>query len=79
MSEWVADTLAAMTLDEKIGQMTQANHRALIAESDIAEYARGSSGEPTQGAGAVAMLLKTAAASRMEALLKTPFIFRSRA
>lgn len=32
--------------------------RAIVVCSDIAEYARGSSGEPTQGAGAVAMLLE---------------------
>jgi beta-glucosidase len=38
----VADCLAQMTLDEKIGQMTQANHRALVSESDIADYTLGS-------------------------------------
>jgi beta-glucosidase len=43
-----------MTLDEKIGQMTQVNHRALMAETDIAEYALGSllaggGGSPTTG------------------------------
>lgn len=32
---------------------------AIAVSADIAEYARGSSGEPTQGAGAVAMLLET--------------------
>jgi len=32
--------------------------RAIVVTSDIAEYARGSTGEPTQGAGAVAMLLE---------------------
>ena len=31
--------------------------KAIVVCADIAEYARGSSGEPTQGAGAVAMLL----------------------
>ena len=31
---------------------------AIVISADIAEYARGSSGEPTQGAGAVAMLLE---------------------
>ena len=31
--------------------------KAIVVASDIAEYARGSSGEPTQGAGAVAMLV----------------------
>ena len=36
------DCLEQMTLDEKIGQMTQVNHRALISESDIADYALGS-------------------------------------
>jgi beta-glucosidase len=38
----VADCLAKMTLDEKIGQMTQANHLALSADDDIAELALGS-------------------------------------
>jgi hydroxymethylglutaryl-CoA synthase len=33
--------------------------QAIVVSADIAEYARGSSGEPTQGAGAVAMLLET--------------------
>lgn len=33
--------------------------RAIVVSADIAEYARGSSGEPTQGAGAVAMLLES--------------------
>lgn len=32
--------------------------QAIAVSADIAEYARGSSGEPTQGAGAVAMLLE---------------------
>lgn len=31
---------------------------AIVVAADIAEYARGSSGEPTQGAGAVAMLVE---------------------
>ncbi|MDH3638688.1 MAG: hydroxymethylglutaryl-CoA synthase, partial [Gammaproteobacteria bacterium] len=31
---------------------------AIVVSADVAEYARGSSGEPTQGAGAVAMLLE---------------------
>ena len=34
------------------------NRCAIVISADIAEYARGSSGEPTQGAGAVAMLLE---------------------
>ena len=34
--------------------------QAIVVCSDIAEYARGSSGEPTQGAGAVAMLVEEA-------------------
>jgi beta-glucosidase len=38
----VEDCLAQMTLDEKIGQMTQVNHRALFDDSDIAEFALGS-------------------------------------
>jgi hydroxymethylglutaryl-CoA synthase len=36
------------------------DRQAIVVSADIAEYARGSSGEPTQGAGAVAMLLETA-------------------
>lgn len=32
--------------------------QAIVVCADIAEYARGSSGEPTQGAGAIAMLLE---------------------
>lgn len=35
-----------------------AGRQAIVVAVDIAEYARGSSGEPTQGAGAVAMLLE---------------------
>ncbi len=35
-----------------------AGSKAIVVCADIAEYARGSSGEPTQGAGAVAMLLE---------------------
>ncbi|AWN16361.1 hydroxymethylglutaryl-CoA synthase family protein [Salinisphaera sp. LB1] len=35
-----------------------AARKAIVVCSDIAEYERGSSGEPTQGAGAVAMLLE---------------------
>jgi len=35
-----------------------AGGQAIVVCADIAEYARGSSGEPTQGAGAVAMLLE---------------------
>ncbi len=35
-----------------------AGSQAIVVSADIAEYARGSSGEPTQGAGAVAMLLE---------------------
>ncbi len=33
--------------------------QAIVVSADVAEYARGSSGEPTQGAGAVAMLLES--------------------
>ena len=36
------------------------DRQAIVVSADIAEYARGSSGEPTQGAGAVAMLLEAA-------------------
>jgi len=36
-----------------------ADKLAIVVCADIAEYARGSSGEPTQGAGAVAMLLES--------------------
>jgi hydroxymethylglutaryl-CoA synthase len=35
-----------------------ADRLAIVAAADIAEYARGSSGEPTQGAGGVAMLVE---------------------
>jgi len=35
-----------------------AGGQAIVVCADIAEYARGSSGEPTQGAGAVAMLIE---------------------
>ena len=35
-----------------------AGGQAIVVCADIAEYARGSSGEPTQGAGAIAMLLE---------------------
>lgn len=35
-----------------------ANRQAIVVCADIAEYERGSTGEPTQGAGAVAMLLE---------------------
>jgi len=35
-----------------------AGSKAIVVCADIAEYARGSTGEPTQGAGAVAMLLE---------------------
>ncbi len=35
-----------------------AGSQAIVVCADIAEYSRGSSGEPTQGAGAVAMLLE---------------------
>lgn len=35
-----------------------ANSKAIVVSADIAEYERGSTGEPTQGAGAVAMLLE---------------------
>ncbi len=38
----VQDCLAQMTLDEKIGQMTQASHLALASDSDIATYGLGS-------------------------------------
>lgn len=34
------------------------DRQAIVVSADIAEYARGSSGEPTQGAGAAAMLLE---------------------
>jgi len=36
-----------------------AGRKAIVIAADIAEYALGSSGEPTQGAGAVAMLVET--------------------
>ncbi|MBI80236.1 MAG: hydroxymethylglutaryl-CoA synthase [Pseudomonadota bacterium] len=45
------NALRYLTLDNS-------NNCAIVVSADIAEYARGSSGEPTQGAGAVAMLLE---------------------
>jgi beta-glucosidase len=51
----VSQLMANMTLDEKIGQMTQANKSALTATSDIATFALGSllsgGGEGPNGAG----------------------------
>jgi len=38
--------------------LEKADRCAIVVSADIAEYARGSSGEPTQGAGGVAMLLE---------------------
>ncbi|MGW8370264.1 MAG: hydroxymethylglutaryl-CoA synthase, partial [Gammaproteobacteria bacterium] len=38
--------------------LERADRCAIVVSADIAEYARGSSGEPTQGAGGVAMLLE---------------------
>ncbi|MEM6558354.1 MAG: hydroxymethylglutaryl-CoA synthase [Myxococcota bacterium] len=37
-----------------------AGRQAIVVAADVAEYARGSTGEPTQGAGAVAMLVEAA-------------------
>ncbi|MFG1705926.1 glycoside hydrolase family 3 N-terminal domain-containing protein [Nonomuraea sp. M3C6] len=42
IKERVADLLTRMTLDEKIGQMTQAERGALAKQSDIATYLLGS-------------------------------------
>jgi len=53
-----ADCLSRMTLDEKIGQMTQANKNALTTPSDITTYALGSllsgGGEGPNGSGGTA-------------------------
>src|SRR5688572_19782593 len=53
-----ADCLSKMTLDEKIGQMTQANKNALTTPSDISTYFLGSllsgGGEGPNGAGGTA-------------------------
>jgi len=53
-----ADCLSKMTLDEKIGQMTQANKNALTTPSDITSYALGSllsgGGEGPNGSGGTA-------------------------
>jgi hydroxymethylglutaryl-CoA synthase len=38
--------------------LERADRCAIVVSADIAEYARGSSGEPTQGAGAVAILIE---------------------
>ena len=47
------------------GQMEAAadgvGRQAIVVSADIAEYALGSTGEPTQGAGAVAMLVESEA------------------
>jgi beta-glucosidase len=52
------DCLSKMTLDEKIGQMTQANKNALTTPSDITTYALGSllsgGGEGPNGSGGTA-------------------------
>ncbi|MBN1313421.1 MAG: glycoside hydrolase family 3 C-terminal domain-containing protein [Anaerolineae bacterium] len=52
------DCLSKMTLDEKIGQMTQANHSALDSPSDITTYYLGSllsgGGEGPYGSGGTA-------------------------
>jgi beta-glucosidase len=42
IKERVADLLSRMTLEEKVGQMTQAERGALAKQSDIATYALGS-------------------------------------
>ncbi|HEX9332520.1 MAG TPA: glycoside hydrolase family 3 N-terminal domain-containing protein, partial [Anaerolineales bacterium] len=53
-----ADCLSKMTLDEKIGQMTQANKNALTTPSDITTYYLGSllsgGGEGPNGSGGTA-------------------------
>ena len=53
-----ANCLSQMTLDEKIGQMTQANKNALTTPSDITTYTLGSllsgGGEGPNGAGGTA-------------------------
>lgn len=54
-----ADCVSKMTLDEKIGQMTQVNKNALITPSDITTYFLGSllsgGGEGPSGAGGTAV------------------------
>jgi beta-glucosidase len=54
----IADCLSQMTLDEKIGQMTQANKNALTTPSDITTYSLGSllsgGGEGPNGSGGTA-------------------------
>src|SRR5437870_4960948 len=53
-----ADCLSKMTLDEKIGQMTQAHKDALTTDADIATYFLGSllsgGGEGPSGSGGTA-------------------------
>ncbi len=48
-----------------------AESRAIVVSADIAEYERGSTGEPTQGAGAVAMLMEPQAKMLVLDLVKS--------
>lgn len=42
VAQRVSDLLARMTLDEKLGQMTQVDHKALLNQQDLATYRIGS-------------------------------------
>lgn len=54
---------AALTLAREWCAGSGRGRKALVVATDIAQYDRGSPGEPTQGAGAVAMLVGDAAAA----------------
>lgn len=78
-----ADCLAKMTLDEKIGQMTQANKNALTTPSDITTYALGSllsgGGEGPNGSGGTAVewanMYDNFQSYALQSRLKIPLIY----
>jgi len=78
-----ADCLSQMTLDEKIGQMTQANKSALTTPSDIRTYYLGSllsgGGEGPNGSGGTATewanMYDNFQAQALQTRLKIPLIY----
>src|SRR5215212_1225603 len=78
-----ADCLSKMTLDEKIGQMTQANKNSLTSPSDITTYALGSllsgGGEGPNGSGGTptewANMYDTFQGYALQTRLKIPLIY----